>query len=129
MGIGLVQQNTRCSNRPGESGKELTGMESSIESKTELIQIRLIVSTASVVGSKQKRLEVPNCSMNPFEITGRIFRCIDCDVFQSGVTSVAIALDGGPFLYILVDNILQRFRCYIGNHLESQEHRSILRIL
>ena len=85
MGIGLVQQNTRYSNRPGESGKELTGMESPIEAKAELVQIRLIVSTATVVGAKQKGLKVSDCNMNPFEITGFVLGCIDGDIFQAGM--------------------------------------------
>ena len=59
----------------------MVGKESPVESKTELIEIWLIVSAAPMVGSKQKGLEVYDCGMEALEITGLVFRCIDCDIF------------------------------------------------
>ena len=93
MGIGLSQHNTRCSNSTDESGKELIGMKSAIESETELIHIRLIVSAATVVGTLYKCLEITDGGVYPFQITNLIFRGFDHYIFQAGIACVSIALD------------------------------------
>ena len=76
MGIGLTHQSTRCSNSASESGKKLSRLESAIKTEAELIQIGLIVSTTSMVSTKQKRLEIAYRDMYPLEITNFILRSI-----------------------------------------------------
>ena len=51
----------------------MTMLKSAIESKAELIQIGLIIATASMISSQQKGLEITNRNVNPFEITDFVF--------------------------------------------------------
>lgn len=65
MGIGLTQQETRCSNGAKEPGEKLLRVESTVEAEAELVQIGLIVAAASMVGAEHKCFEVTDCHMDP----------------------------------------------------------------
>ena len=93
MRIGLTQLGTRCSNCPREPSKQLVVLKSPVKAEAEFIQVRLVVATASVVGTKQKRFEVADCGMNPFEISNFIPCGIKRDVFQPHVAFVTVTLD------------------------------------
>ena len=49
-------------------------------------------------------------------IVSPVGRCIDGDIFQAGITS--IALNSSAFLNVLVNHVLERSGCYIGDHPE-----------
>ena len=101
MGIGLVQQSTRCSDSPWKPWEELCWLEPAVVTETELIQIWLIITAASMVCSQEKCLEIANRNMNPLEISGFISWSIDKNILQ---TWIAFILQ--LFLSIFQDTIL-----------------------
>ncbi len=76
--------------------------------EAKLIQVRLVITTASMIGSKKKGFEITNCDMNPLEVSGFICRCVDSDIFQTGIAFESVTFNCGTGLHIAVVYSLQR---------------------
>ena len=55
MLIGLMQLGTRCSDGSCEAAEDLIAGFSAIEAEAELVQVRLKLCAATVIGSQQER--------------------------------------------------------------------------
>ena len=65
MLIGLTQLDTRCSYSPCQTVEDLIAGFSAIEAEAELVQIRLKLRAATVIGSQQERFQVADGFVQP----------------------------------------------------------------
>ena len=73
MLIGLMQLSARCSDGSWQAQEDLIAGFSAIETEAELVQIRLKLCAAAVIGSQQERFQVADGFVQPMQIAGLIF--------------------------------------------------------
>ena len=93
MLIGLTQQTTRCSYGPCQANKDLISGFSAIEAEAELIQVRLKLLAATVIGSQQECFQVADGFVQPMQIAGFVRFRVQRNAGQVAVASVAVAFD------------------------------------
>ena len=73
MLIGLTQLVTRCSDGSCQAHKDLISGFSAIEAEAELVQVRLKLRAATVIGSQQERFQVADGFVQPEQVAGFVF--------------------------------------------------------
>ena len=68
--IGLMQLGTRCSDGFCEAAEDLISGFSAIEAEAELVQVRLKLCAATVIGSQQERFQVADGFVQPVQVAG-----------------------------------------------------------
>ena len=79
--IGLMQLGTRCSDGSCQAHEDLIAGFSAIEAEAELVQVRLKLCAATVIGSQQERFQATDCLVQPMQVTGREHFCIQRNVW------------------------------------------------
>ena len=93
MLIGLTQQTTRCSYGPCQANKDLISVFSAIEAEAELIQVRLKLLAATVIGSQQECFQVADGFVQPMQIAGFVLFCVQRNARQVPIALIAVAFD------------------------------------
>ena len=68
-----MQLGTRCSDGSCQAHEDLIAGFSAIEAEAELVQVRLKLCAAAVIGSQQERFQVADGFVQPMQIAGLIF--------------------------------------------------------
>ena len=93
MLIGLTQQTTRCSDGSCEAAEDLIAGFSAIEAEAELVQVRLKLRAATVIGSQQERFQVADGFVQPMQVARFILFRVHLHARQVLIASVAVAFD------------------------------------
>ena len=101
MLIGLTQQTTRCSDGSCEAAEDLIAGFSAIEAEAELVQVRLKLRAATVIGSQQERFQVADGFVQPMQVARFILFRV-----QRNAGQVLIALIAGAFDFVPVATVL-----------------------
>ena len=106
--------------------EELRMLEPAVVAEAELIQVRLIITTTSIVGSQKKCFEVANHNMNPLEISGFISCGIDKNILQAGIAFEAVTFNRRTSLHTFIDHGLHRRSRNVWNHLDTKEKWAVV---
>ena len=101
MLIGLTQQTTRCSDGSCEAAEDLIAGFSAIEAEAELVQVRLKLRAATVIGSQQDRFQVADGFVQPMQGARFILFRVQRNARQIPIASVAVAFDFVPVATVL----------------------------
>ena len=93
MLIGLTQQTTRCSYGPCHANKDLISGFSAIEAEAELIQVRLKLLAATVIGSQQECFQVADGFVQPMQVARFILFRVQRNARQVPIALIAVAFD------------------------------------
>ena len=93
MLIGLTQQTTRCSDGSCEAAEDLIAGFSAIEAEAELVQVRLKLRAATVIGSQQERFQVADGFVQPMQVAGFILFRVQRNARQAPIAHIAVAFD------------------------------------
>ena len=88
-----MQLGTRCSDSSCQAQEDLIAGFSAIEAEAELVQIRLKLRAAAVIGSQQERFQVADGFVQPVQIAGLILFRVQRNTRQVPIASVAVAFD------------------------------------
>ena len=91
--IGLMQLGTRCSDGSCQAHEDLIAGFSAIEAEAELVQVRLKLCAATVIGSQQERFQVADGFVQPVQVAGFILFRVQLHTRQVLIASVAVAFD------------------------------------
>ena len=91
--IGLTQLCTRCSDSSCQAQEDLIAGFSAIEAEAELVQVRLKLRAATVIGSQQERFQVADGFVQPMQIAGFVRFRVQRNAGQVAVASVADAFN------------------------------------
>ena len=124
MLIGLTQQNTRCSYGPCHANKDLISGFSAIEAEAELIQVRLKLLAATVIGSQQECFQVADGFVQPVRRQVHTFFASSSTPEQVLIASVAVAFDFCTCRNSFADDLLKCFARDVFHDLHPREQRS-----
>ena len=128
MLIGLTQQSTRCGGASCQAHEDLIAGFSAIETEAELVQIRLKLRAAAVIGSQQECFQVADGFVQPMQIAGLIFFRVQRNAGQIPIASVAVAFDFCTCRNSFADDLLKCFARDVFNDLHPLEQsRAIFR--
>ena len=91
--IGLTQLCTRCSDSSCQAQEDLIAGFSAIEAEAELVQVRLKLRAATVIGSQQERFQVADGFAQPMQVARFILFRVQRNARQVPIASVAVAFD------------------------------------
>ena len=122
--IGLTQLSARCGDGSCQTHEDLIAGFSAIEAEAELVQIRLKLRAAAVIGSQQERFQVADGFVQPMQIAGLIFFRFQRNAGQIPIASVAVAFDFCTRCNGFVYDLLKRAAGDVFNDLHPREQRS-----
>ena len=122
--IGLTQLSARCGDGSCQTHEDLIAGFSAIEAEAELVQIRLKLRAAAVIGSQQERFQVADGFVQPMQIAGLIFFRVQRNAGQIPIASVAVAFDFCTRCNGFVYDLLKRAAGDVFNDLHPREQRS-----
>ena len=122
--IGLTQLGTRCSDGSCQAHEDLIAGFSAIEAEAELVQIRLKLCAAAVIGSQQERFQVADGFVQPMQTAGLIFFHVQHNAGQIPIASVAVAFDFCTRCNGFVYDLLKRAAGDVFNDLHPREQHS-----
>ena len=122
--IGLTQLSARCGDGSCQTHEDLIAGFSAIEAEAELVQIRLKLRAAAVIGSQQERFQVADGFVQPMQIAGLIFFRVQRNAGQIPIASVAVAFDFCTCRNSFADDLLKCFARDVFHDLHPREQRS-----
>ena len=122
--IDLMQLDTRCSDGFCEAAEDLISGFSAIEAEAELVQVRLKLCAATVIGSQQERFQVADGFVQPVQVAGFILFRVQLHTRQVLIASVAVAFDFCTRCSSFVDDLLKCFARDVFHDLHPREQRS-----
>ena len=91
--IGLMQLCTRCSDSSCQTHEDLIAGFSAIEAEAELVQVRLKLCAATVIGSQQERFQIADGFVQLMQAPRFILFRVQLHARQVPIASVAVAFD------------------------------------
>ena len=88
-----MQLGTRCSDGSCQAHEDLISGFSAIEAEAELIQIRLKLRAATVIGSQQERFQVADGFVQPMQVARFILFRVQRNARQVPIALIAVAFD------------------------------------
>ena len=126
--IGLTQLGTRCGDGPCEAAEDLIAGFSAIEAEAELVQIRLKLRAAAVIGTEQERFQVADGFVQPVQVAFIVLFRVQLHAGQIPIASVAVAFDFCTRRNSFVDDLLERSAGDVVHDLHPREQsRAIFR--
>ena len=126
--IGLMQLCTRCSDSSCQTHEDLIAGFSAIEAEAELVQVRLKLCAATVIGSQQERFQVADGFVQPVQVAGFILFRVQLHTRQVLIASVAVAFDFCTRCSSFVDDLLKCFARDVFHDLHPREQsRAVFR--
>ena len=126
--IGLMQLGTRCSDGSCQAHEDLIAGFSAIEAEAELVQVRLKLCAATVIGSQQERFQVADGFVQPVQVAGFILFRVQLHTRQVLIASVAVAFDFCTCRNSFANDLLKCFARDVFHDLHPREQsRAIFR--
>ena len=119
-----MQLGTSCSDGSYQAQEDLISGFSAVEAEAELVQVRLKLRAATVIGSQQERFQVADGFVQPEQVAGFILFRVQLHARQVLIASVAVAFDFCTCRNSFVDDLLKCFARDVFHDLHPREQRS-----
>ena len=123
-----MQLGTRCSDGFCEAAEDLISGFSAIEAEAELVQVRLKLCAATVIGSQQERFQVADGFVQPMQVAGFILFRVQRNARQVPIALIAVAFDFCTCRNSFANDLLKCFARDVFHDLHPREQsRAIFR--
>ena len=102
-----MQLGARCSDSSCQAQEDLIAGFSAIEAEAELVQVRLKLRAATVIGSQQECFQVADSLVQPMQVAGFVLFCVQLHARQ--VLTLQNRVIAGAFLCAFFQFSLDRY--------------------